>query len=64
MLDDSIAFGEQAVEDFKQCWKEADETPTGDETIDARGQCKYELEATDRAFDAWVAKNKEESEAG
>ena len=62
MFDQSKVFAEQAVAQFKQCWKEADELPSGDETVDARGQCKYELEATDREFDALLAKQEESAE--
>jgi hypothetical protein len=62
VFDQSKVFAEQAVAQFKQCWKEADELPSGDERADARGQCKYELEATDREFDAWSAKQKESAE--
>ena len=62
VLPQSIAFGKQAVEGYKQCWKEADELPTGDETMEARGQCKYELEATEREFEAWSTKQKESAE--
>ncbi|MDA9798041.1 hypothetical protein N9C39_04755 [Luminiphilus sp.] len=62
VLPQSMAFGKQAVEQFKQCSQEADELPQRDERANARGQCKYELEATDREFDAWSAKQKESAE--
>lgn len=52
----SQAFAEQTLEQFKDCRRAADELPTGDETIDARGKCKYEFEASERDYDAWMDK--------
>ena len=51
----SQVFADETVEQFKKCWNAADELSTGDETEDARGQCKYELEASEREYDAWMA---------
>ena len=62
VFDRSKVFAEQAVAQFKQCYQEADELPQRDERANARRQCKYELEAMDREFEAWSAKQKESAE--
>ena len=57
----SELFAEKTLEQFKDCWRAADELPTGDETIDARGKCKFELEASEREYDAWMSRQDSES---
>ena len=47
-LEEGRQVGRESVAELKRCYSAADRLPSGDETIEERNRCLYEVQALDR----------------